>query len=72
MKIKESDVLKTVFRTRYGHYEFLVLLFGLTNAPTLVITYFWVIPQIHFFFFQNKIKASNVKKIGQRGFQKIH
>ncbi|WMV30069.1 hypothetical protein MTR67_023454 [Solanum verrucosum] len=23
-----------VFRTRYGHYEFLVMLFGLTNAPT--------------------------------------
>ena len=26
---------KTVFRTRYGHFEFLVLPFGLTNAPTL-------------------------------------
>ena len=27
------DVHKTVFRTRYGHYEFLVIPFGLTNAP---------------------------------------
>ena len=25
---------KTVFRTRYGHYEFLVMSFGLTNVPT--------------------------------------
>ena len=27
------DVHKTAFRTRYGHYEFLVMLFGLTNTP---------------------------------------
>ena len=27
------DVHKTVFRMRYRHYEFLVTLFGLTNAP---------------------------------------
>ena len=33
LKIKRDDVLKTAFRTRYGHYEFLVLPFGLTNAP---------------------------------------
>ena len=34
LKIKETDIPKTTFRTRYGHYEFLVMLFGLTNAPT--------------------------------------
>ena len=32
LKIKESDVPKTVLRIRYGHYEFLVMPFGLTNA----------------------------------------
>ncbi|KAL8120002.1 hypothetical protein AgCh_017219 [Apium graveolens] len=33
LKIKANDISKTVFRTRYGHYEFLVMAFGLTNAP---------------------------------------
>ena len=35
LKIKTEDVPKTAFRTRYGHYEFLVLPFGLTNAPAV-------------------------------------
>ena len=30
---KDVDVLKTAFRTRYGHYELLVMPFGLTDAP---------------------------------------
>ena len=33
LRIKEAYVPKTTFRTHYGHYEFLVLPFGLANAP---------------------------------------
>lgn len=33
IRIQPDDVAKTAFRTRYGHFEFLVLPFGLTNAP---------------------------------------
>ena len=35
--MKNVDVPKTAFRTRYGHYDFLVMSFGLTNAPTAFI-----------------------------------
>ena len=31
-RVKEVDVPKTAFRTRYGHYEFFVMPFGFTNA----------------------------------------
>ncbi|KAH0758120.1 hypothetical protein KY290_021613 [Solanum tuberosum] len=33
LRVRYSDIPKTTFRTRYGHYEFVVLSFGLTNAP---------------------------------------
>jgi hypothetical protein len=32
VRIKEEDINKTTFRTRYGHYEFTVMPFGLSNA----------------------------------------
>jgi hypothetical protein len=34
VQIKDEDIHKTTFRTRYEHYEFVVVPFGLTNAPT--------------------------------------
>jgi hypothetical protein len=33
IKIQSSDIPKTAFSTRYGLYEYLVMSFGLTNAP---------------------------------------
>nr|GEU71166.1 hypothetical protein [Tanacetum cinerariifolium] len=35
LRVREEDIPKTAFKTRYGHYEFQVMLFGLTNAPTV-------------------------------------
>nr|GFA91800.1 putative reverse transcriptase domain-containing protein [Tanacetum cinerariifolium] len=35
LRVQEEDVPKTAFRTRYGHYEFQVIPFGLTNAPAV-------------------------------------
>ncbi|TYK18062.1 pol protein [Cucumis melo var. makuwa] len=35
LRIKNGDVPKTAFRSRYGHYEFIVMSFGLTNAPAV-------------------------------------
>ena len=33
LRVQESDVPKTAFRTCYGHYEFLMKPFGFTNSP---------------------------------------
>ena len=34
VKIKYEDNFKTAFKTRYGYYEFIVMPFGIMNAPT--------------------------------------
>jgi hypothetical protein len=35
VRIKEEDITKTAFNTRYSHYEFVVMPFGVTNAPAV-------------------------------------
>nr|GEZ73027.1 putative reverse transcriptase domain-containing protein [Tanacetum cinerariifolium] len=35
LRVREEDIPKTAFRTRYGHYEFQVMSFALTNAPAI-------------------------------------
>ncbi|GJZ63329.1 putative reverse transcriptase domain-containing protein [Tanacetum coccineum] len=35
LRVREEDIPKTAFRTRYGHFEFTVMPFGMTNAPAI-------------------------------------
>ncbi|GJY35530.1 putative reverse transcriptase domain-containing protein [Tanacetum coccineum] len=35
LRVHEDDVLKTAFRTRYGHFKFTIMPFRLTNTPTI-------------------------------------
>jgi len=37
--VKADDVQKTTFRSRYGHYEYVVMPFGVTNAPAVFMDY---------------------------------
>nr|KYP46662.1 Retrovirus-related Pol polyprotein from transposon 17.6 [Cajanus cajan] len=39
IRVKEGDIPKTAFRTRYGHYEYVVMPFGVTNAPAVFMDY---------------------------------
>ena len=37
--VKPEDVQKTAFKSRYKHYEYVVMLFGVTNAPAIFMDY---------------------------------
>ncbi|GJU20935.1 hypothetical protein Tco_1154277 [Tanacetum coccineum] len=40
LRVREEDILKTAFRTRYGHFEFSVMPFRMTNAPAIFMENF--------------------------------
>nr|GEV95069.1 putative reverse transcriptase domain-containing protein [Tanacetum cinerariifolium] len=47
LRVRDEDILNTVFKTRYGHYEFQVMPFGSTNALTIFMALMnWVLPAI--------------------------
>ncbi|XP_052736041.1 uncharacterized protein LOC108336753 [Vigna angularis] len=39
IRVKEGNIQKTAFRSRYGHYEYVVMPFGVTNAPAIFMDY---------------------------------
>jgi len=39
IRVKAEDISKTAFRTRYGHYEYSVMPFGVSNVPGVFMEY---------------------------------
>jgi len=39
IKVKSEDIPKTAFRKKYGHYEYVVMPFGVTNALVMFMDY---------------------------------
>ena len=49
LRVKEADIPKTVFQTRYGHFEFIVMPFGLMNAPTTFMDLMHMVFQLYLY-----------------------
>jgi len=39
IRVKSDDIQKTTFRSRYRHYEYVIMPFGVTNAPAMFMDY---------------------------------
>lgn len=46
IRVKDGDILKTTFRTRYGHYEYLVMMLSASNAPGVFMEYMNMIDKL--------------------------
>ncbi|GKA97990.1 putative reverse transcriptase domain-containing protein [Tanacetum coccineum] len=47
LRVRDEDIPKTTFRTRYGHYKFQVMSFGLTNAPAVSMDSHEPVEEVH-------------------------
>ncbi|GKC72121.1 putative reverse transcriptase domain-containing protein, partial [Tanacetum coccineum] len=76
LSVREEDIPKTTFRNRYGHYEFQVIPFGLTNAPAIYMDLMnWVcklyLDKFVIVFIDGKLLYSKSKKKDHEGHLKL-